>query len=140
MDFNAWVNSTDNSVFGFGIMQYIKPTPLSITIAAVLSLLMLIGMWKIFSKAGIAGWKVLIPFYNTYLVFKLGFGHGWLFLTVLIPYIGPIMAVLAFFYLSASFGKKIGFSVCFMLFPYIFMPILGFSEDPYNGPYAQRKR
>lgn len=41
-----------------------------------------IGMWKVFVKAGIPGWKCLIPFYNTYLIFLhsifmliLAFGH-----------------------------------------------------------------
>ncbi len=30
-----------------------------------------IGTWKVFTKAGIAGWKSIIPIYNTYLQFKI---------------------------------------------------------------------
>ena len=29
------------------------------------------GLWKIFVKAGDKGWKGVIPFYNSYIVFKL---------------------------------------------------------------------
>lgn len=33
--------------------------------------LMIIAQWKVFTKAGEAGWKVLIPFYNAYTIFNL---------------------------------------------------------------------
>lgn len=36
------------------------------------SVLPIIGMWLVFEKAGTAGWKAIIPFYNMYTMFKLG--------------------------------------------------------------------
>lgn len=41
---------------------------------------MIYVMWKIFEKAGIKGYKALIPFYNIYLLTKLSFNSGWYFL------------------------------------------------------------
>ena len=40
-------------------------------IAVCLLILTVIGYWGIFCKAGEKGWKVLIPFYNEYLLFKI---------------------------------------------------------------------
>lgn len=47
-------------------------------------LLVVIGAWKMFEKAGEAGWKAIIPIYNMYIVFKFawqtmyfGFGLVW---------------------------------------------------------------
>ena len=41
------------------------------TIMAIIYILEIIGMWKMFVKAGIAGWKSLIPIYNLVLLFKI---------------------------------------------------------------------
>lgn len=139
IDWSGYMNDFSESVFGFGILRHAQATPVTITIAVVITVLMVIGCWRIFEKAGEAGWKCLIPFLNTYLVFKLGWGYGWLFLLGFVPYLGPIMLVIGLFYLARSFGKSGGFCVGFMLFPYIFMPILGFSDAQYQGPSARRR-
>lgn len=39
--------------------------------ALALAVLGIVAMWKIFVKAGEAGWKAIIPFYNTYILFKI---------------------------------------------------------------------
>ena len=39
--------------------------------AVCLMILTVIGYWGVFCKAGEKGWKVLIPFYNEYLLFKI---------------------------------------------------------------------
>ena len=40
-----------------------------------------IGMWKMFEKAGKPGWASLIPFYNLYCVYDIGWGHRLVILT-----------------------------------------------------------
>ena len=37
-----------------------------------LTLLMLFVMWRIFTKAGEKGWKCLIPIYNVYILWRIG--------------------------------------------------------------------
>lgn len=36
-----------------------------------IGILLIIAGWKIFEKAGEKGWKILIPFYNAYIFFKI---------------------------------------------------------------------
>ncbi len=36
---------------------------------------LLVAQWKMFSKAGEAGWKCLIPFYNNYIFYKILYGN-----------------------------------------------------------------
>ena len=42
-----------------------------IVCALVFYALMVIASWKIFEKAGEAGWKSIIPIYNVYILFKI---------------------------------------------------------------------
>ena len=39
--------------------------------SVVITVLNIIAMWKIFRKAGERGWKILIPIYNLYILFKI---------------------------------------------------------------------
>lgn len=99
-----------------------------------LCVVLLIAAAKIFSKAGIAGWKVIIPFYSNYLWYKLVFGNGWLFLLNLIPFVGYIMPCIMEFKLARVFGKSIGFAILSILFSPITRMILGFGSAEYVGP------
>ena len=38
----------------------------------LLTVLMLFAMWRIFTKAGEKGWKCLIPIYNVYILWRIG--------------------------------------------------------------------
>lgn len=42
----------------------------SLFTALVVSFITLVSMWRVFAKAGISGWKSLIPIYNAYLMYK----------------------------------------------------------------------
>ncbi len=37
----------------------------------VFIVLLIVAWWKMFTKAGVAGWKSLIPIYNVYIAFKI---------------------------------------------------------------------
>ena len=45
-------------------------------------ILLIVAYWKIFKKAGIAGWKSLIPIYNIYLIFKLSGIKQWFWIQI----------------------------------------------------------
>lgn len=51
-------------------------------LAAVVCILSIVAMWKIFVKAGQAGWKSLIPFYTVYTLFKICWNskYFWIYL------------------------------------------------------------
>ena len=38
----------------------------------LIAIVAIIAYWKIFTKAGEAGWKSIIPFYNVYTLLKIG--------------------------------------------------------------------
>ena len=62
---------------------------------AVVLVLLIIACWKIFKKAGIPGWKSLIPIYNVYLVFKLSGIKQWFWYSIIISFVLSLVASLA---------------------------------------------
>ncbi len=40
-------------------------------------LVIIIAMWKVFSKAGQPGWAIFIPIYNAYVLCKVAGKSGW---------------------------------------------------------------
>lgn len=99
-----------------------------------ITILMIVAVWKIFSKAGQAGWKSLIPFYSTYTLCKIADGNGWKFLLLLIPIVNIVYAIMVIFRLAKSFGKGIGFGFGLLFLSPIFLLILAFGSASYVGP------
>ena len=104
--------------------------------------IVIISLWKIFEKAGVEGWKALIPFYNMWVFAEIVGQPGWLgliavFLTF-IPYIGALLASVIFFYLyyllAKAFGKDILFALGLFFLGFIFLPILAFGDAKYTKP------
>lgn len=91
------------------------------------------ALWKIFEKAGEPGWAALIPFYNTYLLFKISWGNGWNFLLMLIPIANIVIMIITMVKLAKAFGKDGGFAVGLIFLALIFMCILGFDKSEYVG-------
>ena len=69
----------------------------------------LVGLWKVFVKAGKPGWGAIVPFYNTYCLFEMSFGTGWLFLLILVPCVGQVMMIIMWIKLAQAFGKGADF-------------------------------
>lgn len=63
------------------------------TLVAVLGV---VGLWMLFTKANVAGYKAVIPFYNRYVMCQLS-GHNNLFKWYLISEIAFIIAFLMFY-------------------------------------------
>lgn len=108
-----------------------------------LAVLQIIGMWKVYTKAGEKGWKTLIPFYNTAMLYKIS---GMSPLLVLV-YIGTIIPVINFFAVIAlaiinlyqkinlmkAFKSSTGLTVAMLICPFITYLILGFGKSKYYG-------
>ncbi|MBT3962123.1 MAG: hypothetical protein HOE96_09665, partial [Candidatus Marinimicrobia bacterium] len=95
-------------------------------IMGVFCLLVWASWFKIFSKAGQAGWKVFIPFFNIFVFTKVVQKPVWWIAIYLIIPIGYIMSALQ---ISKLFGKKITFSIGLIILPFIFYPILAFGKS-----------
>lgn len=56
---------------------------ISYIIGLALSVLLIVGLWKVYKKAGEHGWACLVPFYNSFCFFRIAWGNGWMFLAPL---------------------------------------------------------
>lgn len=114
-----------------------------------------IGYYKMFKKAGEAGWKAFIPYYNNYVCFKFAWNTKsfWLFLiglllcqifsdseTLLLSLIALaggilfiVMGIKLDIRVAKSFGKSAGWGVLLFLFSFIVSLILGFGKAEYIG-------
>ena len=125
-------------------------------IALVWFVFQVIADWKIFTKAGQAGWKSLIPFYNYYVEYDICwnglFGLGYVVLLAVansvssqdpstalqvllaVAGIGAIVLhCIESVKLAKAFGKETGFAVCLILFGPIARLVLGFGSAKYVG-------
>jgi hypothetical protein len=93
---------------------------------------MVVALWKIFEKAGKPGWAALIPFYNIYIMLELCGKPGWWLVLFLIPLINLIMMIIVTLAFAAKFGKSTGFAAGMIVLPFIFYPLLAFSDDRYQ--------
>ncbi len=100
----------------------------------IFSLVMIVAQWVIFTKAGEAGWKSIIPFYNLYTLFKIVDGQGWKFLLLFIPLVNIIIAIILCLNVAKAFGKSSGFGIGLFFLGPIFYLILAFGSAEYQGP------
>lgn len=91
------------------------------------------GWWKMFEKAGEPGWAAIIPIYNTIIFIRLAGKPIWWVILCLIPCVNIVVFILLSIEVAKAFGKDTGFGVGLGLLPFIFAPLLGFSDATYNG-------
>lgn len=112
-----------------------------LAVAFAVCILMLIAEWKIFKKAGEHGWAVFVPFYNVYVLTKITWGNGWLFLLMLLPLGNFVFLIFTWIKLARVFGKGGGYAVGLIFLPVIFLPMLGFGGSAvYQGPDQGRNK
>lgn len=141
------------TVHGASVFAELMATLLAISgiillVGLVVVVLTIVAQWQIFKKAGEAGWAALIPFYCNYVLAKITWGNGWVFLvpwaaaaiSFAVPNIAWVMtlvniafSVVTCWKLSKAFGHDIGYTVGLVLVPAIFQMILAFGKDTYHG-------
>jgi len=93
------------------------------------------GWWKMFEKAGEAGWKSLIPLYNTWLYFRIAGRNGWGMLLLFIPFVNIVVLAVVAMDAAKHFGKSAGYGIlALFLFPFWGALELGFGQAKYVGP------
>lgn len=129
----------------------------AVAIAVIWGILQIIADWKIFTKAGEAGWKSIIPIYNYHVEYNLCwtgsfgvvFGVAYCVLnylnraesmpnwqTLLVSVLAILACVLHFIEskrLARAFGKGTGFGVFLFLLGPIARLVLGFGSARYVG-------
>jgi hypothetical protein len=100
-----------------------------------LAVVFLIGVWKVFEKAGQPGWAALIPIYNAYILLKIAGRPGWWLLLFLIPLVNLVIAFVVAIDIAKAFGQSTVFGVVLLfLLGGIGYLVLGFGDYRYVGP------
>ena len=107
----------------------------SMIVSLIFAIIGIAANWMIFTKAGEAGWKAIIPILNLYVLFKIVYGNGLKFLLLFVPILNIILAFAYCIRLAQVFGKGTGFGVGLIFLGPIFEIILAFGDASYQGPY-----
>jgi len=101
------------------------------------AVVLIVGLWKMFEKAGQPGWAVLIPLYNAYILLKVARRPGWWLLLYLIPVVNIVIVIIVAIDVARSFGRSaaFGFFLNFLLFG-IGYAVLGFGSAQYQRVVA----
>ncbi len=134
------------------LMIYVVIIGVALFISLAITVFLVIVNWKILQKAGVEGWKALIPFYGFYcmadisvtqptsLICFLAYTIG--LLLVCIPYVGPVLFSMignaaygiVNYSLAKSFGRDTGICILAIFFPIVIRPMIAFSNDvEYTG-------
>jgi len=122
-------------------MMLATGTAVLITIfSAAVVVATLIGLWKVFKKAGYQGWESLVPFYNTYVLCDIVFGNGLLFLISFIPYVNTVFILVLYFKLAGVFNKSTAYGIGLVFLSPIFVIMLGMDSNAYySGPSVKAR-
>lgn len=96
--------------------------------------LQIVASWRLFEKAGEPGWASIVPFYNTYVLFRITYGSGWKMFLLLVPFLNYVVEIAYLVRLAQVFGKGVGFRVLTVFFAPITMLIMAFGDASYEGP------
>ena len=119
---NVW----NSSFFGVGFV-------ITLFFSILIMAFFIIVYWIIFTKADEEGWKSLIPIYNVYILYKITWGNGLIFLLLLVPFVNFIVGIITINKLSKCFGHGLGFTLGLLFLPIIFLPLLAFGDSRYEG-------
>jgi hypothetical protein len=102
-----------------------------------IAVIFIIGLWKVFEKAGQPGWASIIPFYNCYILLKIAGRPGWWLVLMCIPLVNIVIALLVAIDIAKSFGQSAAFGVILLfLLSGVGYLVLGFGNYRYLGPAA----
>ena len=98
-----------------------------------LIVLIIAGLWKVFTKAGKPGWAAIVPIYNIIVLLEIVGKPLWWIVLFIIPLVNIVAAILVNVALAEKFGKGVGFAIGLILLPMVFIPILGFGSAAYRA-------
>lgn len=109
-------------------------SPVIIILYLLVIAIVIAGMWKVYKKAGEAGWAAIIPIYSTIVLLRIVGRPLWWILLMLIPFVNLIIFIVVYDDLAKSFGKGVGTTLLLLFLPFIAWPMLGFGSATYHKP------
>ncbi len=101
-------------------------------VSALLGLITVVGMWTTFRKAGIDGWKCLIPVYNLVLLLQIANKPLWWLLLLCCPMVNVVFMIMVCLEVARSFGRGPGFGIGLAFLPFVFYPLLGLGSSQFQ--------
>jgi hypothetical protein len=96
--------------------------------------LVVVGFWKVFTKAGQPGWAAIIPIYDVLVLLRIiGRPWWWWLLWLFVPLLAWVVYIIMMLDLAKSYGRGLWFGIGLILFPAIWGLILGFGNSQYSG-------
>src|ERR1700690_3460462 len=77
---------------------------------AVIFILIIASMWKVYTKAGQPGWAAIVPIYNIVVLLQIVRKPLWWIVMFFIPIVNLIFVILVYVELAKAFGKVGGFA------------------------------
>jgi signal peptidase I len=117
---------------------------LYILVTLLYFILTIAGLWGIFKKSGYEGWMSIIPFYNFYIWLRIIKKPMWWYIFLMVPFIDVFVILLMIVEICKCFKKYgIGEQALGVLFPFAYLPYLGFSKnetylDPAKRPVIKK--
>lgn len=102
-------------------------------LCAICIILCIIAYWVIYHKAGEPGWACLIPFYRSYILYKMTWSSGWYFFLTWIPGFGTVFCYITLARLCKRFKRSDAFTVGMIILPLVFLCVLAFSKASYQA-------
>jgi multisubunit Na+/H+ antiporter MnhG subunit len=109
----------------------------------LITIVSIIGLWRVFTKAGKPGWAAIVPIYNWYVLLQIVGRPAWWtwgIVAAFVPFIGwipaLILSIIVTHDLAKSFGKDIAWTIFLILLSPIAYLMLGFGNAQYQGPAA----
>lgn len=133
-------------------------TTLTAFLGLIWAIIWIVANWRLFTKADEAGWKSIIPFYNTYILYKISWKPLWFWITLGLGLCSSLMSFMTYyshiaaavvwlmiamvavigvmqtFKLSYSFGHGVLFALGLVFLNPLFILILAFGDAQYVGP------
>lgn len=95
--------------------------------------ILVIALWKVFTKAGYPGWLAIIPLVNSIIIVKIAGFSAWMWLLYIVPIVNIVFSIIVALRVGRGFGKGAVFSVFLLwLIHAIGFLILGYGSSQYD--------
>ena len=111
-----------------------KPNTGTIIFYIIFMVVVIAADWRMFTKAGKPGWAAIIPIYNLWVLYTVICNRGTAMFRLLIPFYNIYWMFKSMIALAHAFGKSTGFGIGLVFLAPIFRCILGFGPATYQGP------
>lgn len=134
MDYGYYDTYTTTTTAGSGLSTALGGMILLIYFISVIgSIVSIIAMWKIYTKAGKPGWASIIPIYNIVILFEIVELEWWhVLIAIFVPFAFLIYLIVIDIKLAKVFGQGIGVILLFIFIPVIGQLILAFGKATYK--------